>query len=96
MTNIQNNFNYMDWNDDSKYFMIKGVNFYIRDDSASSWILASQVNYMTGDITQWYMKMDSPTIFHHYSQDGSTNQTSSYVIINDPNNITYKVSIQNT
>lgn len=94
ITNLSDNtwkmqayFNYIDWNKNSKYFMISGVQFYTADNLNGPWVNASQVDYTANDGTLWYMKMNNPTTFQHTSQDGKTTQAASFVDVVNPSGL---------
>lgn len=92
-TTTQNYFNYVDWNKSSKYFMVYGVGLYSKANLSDQWNYETQINYITLDGTQWYMQMNSPTTFHHYSQDGKHNQVSNYANMTSPDGTHYKISL---
>lgn len=86
-------FNYVDWNKNSKFFMVSGTNLYSKDNSTDSWAPATQIDYVTFDGTHWYMIMASPTTFHHYSQDDQYDNVASFANMTSPNGTHYKVSL---
>lgn len=62
---IQDYFNYVDWNNNSVYFMISGTNFYTKNDLNDSWVYASQIKYQTINNVKWSMVMENATTFKH-------------------------------
>ena len=90
---IQDIFNYVDWDGNSKYFMINDINFYTKGNLNESWNYTPQINYVTNDDTHWYMQMYNPTTFQHAPQGSSAFQTASFANILSPNGLYYIVGI---